>query len=78
MRTFLKSCFLVIAAGFLLISMQAGAADSSKEKRKPNEPLKQCRLDCKSNKDTLAYEACMIKCEETYSSKRSSDPGNKK
>lgn len=78
MRTFLKSFFLVIAAGFLLISMQAGAADSSKEKRIPNEPLKQCRLDCKSNKDNVAYEACMIKCEETYNSKRSSVPGNKK
>jgi len=66
MRTFIKSCFSVMAASLLVVSMHANAAESSKDKDKKVDPVKKCQLECKSSKDNEAYEGCMLKCKETH------------
>lgn len=69
MRTFIKSCFSVMAASLLVLSMHANAAESSKDKVKKDDPLTKCQLECKSKKDNESYEGCMLKCKETYKNK---------
>jgi len=67
MRTFIKSCFSVMAASLLAVSMHANAAESSRNMDKnKTDPVKKCQLECKSNKDNTTYEGCMLKCKETH------------
>ncbi len=67
MRTFLKFCFSLAVAGLLAVTLSAGAVESSKDKDKVN-PIKKCQAECVGIKDNLAYENCMLKCRETYTS----------
>lgn len=76
MHTFIKSCVSVTTAGFLMTSVFAHAADSSKEKAE--DPVKKCQSECKSNQDNELYEACMLKCKETHKSARPAVPARKK
>lgn len=64
MRTMIKICFSMMASGFLLVSVQAGAADSTKDKKISDDPVKKCQLECKSNKDNEFYESCMLDCKK--------------
>jgi hypothetical protein len=67
MRTYLKFCFSVMAAGLLVVSMHANAAETSMNKEKhKNDPVIKCQLECKSIKDNADYESCMLKCKETH------------
>lgn len=79
MRTFIKSCLSVMAAGLLVVSMHADADKTaiSKEQLK-NDPVIKCQLECNGNKDNAAYEACMLKCKETYKNTNPIVPQQKK
>ena len=67
MRTFIKSCFSVVAVSMLFIFAQNVMAESSKEKDKAVDPLRMCYEKCRGEKDKQAYdEACMMKCKETH------------
>jgi hypothetical protein len=76
MRTFIKSCFSVAAAGLLAISLHAGAAESSKDKN--NDPVKQCQAECRDIKNNAEYEGCLLKCKESFQSKTPTHPTIKK
>jgi len=64
MRKFVQSSFSVAVAGLLLVSVQAGAADSSKYKAE--DPVRICQSGCKVHQDNLAYENCMLKCRDDH------------
>jgi len=67
MRIFVKSCFSVMAAGLLVVSMHANAEVTSKNKQtNKTDPVIKCQMECKSIKDNTAYENCMLKCRESH------------
>ena len=66
MFTSIKSCFLAVSVGLLLASVNAGAAESPKNKSRVDDPLTQCYTGCKVHKDNAAYEGCMLKCQDTH------------
>ncbi len=72
MRTFIKSCLTVLTAGFVLSYSYIGVADESTSKRNiDSSAVKKCRQDCKSQKESEAYERCMLKCNEDHKGKAS-------
>lgn len=77
MQTFLKSCFSLVVAGLLMVSLHAGAAGPSKDKNK-DDPVKKCQAECLGIKDTAAYEGCMLKCKETNATSTPALPTIKK
>lgn len=76
MRTLIKYCVSVAAAGFLSVSMQATAQDSSNDKNKPVDPVKKCQLECKRHKDNESYEACMLDCKKMNNEKKKVVPSS--
>jgi hypothetical protein len=68
MFTSLRSCFLAASVGLLFVSLNAGAAESPKNKSRAEDPVKQCQAGCKVHNDNEAYEGCMLKCKETHKS----------
>jgi len=64
MRKFVQSSFSVAVAGLLLVSVQAGAADSPKYNAE--DPVRICQSGCKVHKDNLVYENCMLKCRDDH------------
>ena len=70
MRTFIKSCLLVMASGLAIVFSCTVMAESPVgEKDKVANELKKCKEECKSLTDGGSYEGCMIKCNETHKSK---------
>jgi hypothetical protein len=77
MRASIKSGFFAVAAGLLVFSLHANAADASKEKSNnhKDDPYAQCKADCKPlKKDSEAFESCMIKCWKDYGEKTTPTP----
>lgn len=49
----------LVAVSLTLSSVSFGSDD---QKSKANEVVKQCQRDCKSQRDALPYERCMLQC----------------
>ncbi len=76
MHTLIKSCFAVVVAGVLFSFSHLGMAvesDNGKSKTE-DDPVKKCQARCTSNKNNESYEACMLKCKETYKSTNPAPP----
>lgn len=59
----------LIATGMLLSSLWAGAVDRpNNTKVNENDPIVICQKKCLSVTGNEAYEACMLKCQETQKS----------
>ena len=79
MRKFVQSIFALAVAGLLLVSAQVGAADSLKDKAE--DPVRLCQSGCKVHQDSLAYETCMLKCQDDHKASKpaiSTVPAKKK
>jgi hypothetical protein len=79
MRNFFLTRLAVAVAGWALISMPAGAAELSKTKAE--DPVRVCQSGCKVHQDSLAYETCMLKCQDDHKASKpaiSTVPARKK
>lgn len=72
MRILVKNFLSLAVAGLLFATMQVGAAESSKAGT--SDQLKMCIEGCKSSKDNLAYEACVVQCQKTHRKANKSEP----
>jgi hypothetical protein len=72
MRIFVKSFLSLAVAGLLFATAQVGAAESSKAGT--SDQLNMCIEGCKSSKDNLAYEGCVIQCQKDHKKTNKSEP----
>ena len=78
MRTIIKTCFFVMASALLLVSVHAGAADSTKDNKKSDDPVRKCQLECKKHKTNESYEGCMLDCKKLAENKSPVTPAPNK
>ena len=57
-KVILSVAIVAVASGSL------SAIAAKKTQRQVSEQQKACYAECKSNKDSTAYEGCMIKCNQ--------------
>jgi len=79
MRNFVLTRLAVAVAGWVLITLPAGAANSPKDKAE--DPVRLCQSGCKVHQDSLAYETCMLKCQDDHKASKpaiSTVPARKK
>lgn len=76
MHILVKSFLSLTAAGLLFATVQVSAAESSKAGT--SDQLNMCMEGCKSSKDNLAYEACVIQCQQTHKKTNKSEPKSPK
>lgn len=72
MHISVKSFLSLAVAGLLFVALQAGAAESSKAGT--SDQLNVCLEGCKSSKDNLAYEGCVVQCQKNYKKTNKSEP----